>query len=191
MMILKLKSLFLLASLLLTIANVNANQAYSTPANTQLNTSLSEAQFNDLFIASLKNDPNGRQLLSVSDSLNIELYSSHIELSAIINLDKVEQISPEARANVERFDSFFLFLDKNRLNLKVIGEPVTRNGLVGIRDNFSIQFGPIPLSNDTLRQLGLDVAQANTTNLQLEGLHVHDIQLSEGYVDLATSPINN
>jgi len=189
MMILKLKSLFLLASLLLTIANVN--QAYSTPVNTPLNTSLSESQFNDLFIASLKNDPNGQQLLSVSDSLNIELYSSHIELSAIINLDKVEQISPEARANVERFDSFFIFLDKNRLNLKVIGEPVTRNGLVGIRDNFSIQFGPIPLSNDTLRQLGLDVAQANTTSLQLEGLHVHDIQLSEGHVDLATSPINN
>ena len=208
MMIKKFKPLSLLASLLLVTININqstnasgsSGQVYSEPVSkpiitesirSEFNTSLSEAEFNTLFLESLANDENGQLLLSVSDSLSAELHSSHVEFSAVINLDKVEQISPEARASVEKFDSFFLFLDKNRLNVKVIGEPVTRNGLVGIKDNFSIELGPIPLSNGTLRQLGLDVAQANTTNLQLNNLYVHAMKLLEGHVDLATSSVTN
>jgi len=192
-------SLSFLASLLVTLnssqlANASGSSGpiysepvpapiISEPIRDEFNTSLSEAEFNNLFRASLANDENGQLLLSVSDSLSAEIHPSHVEFSAVINLDKVEKISPEARASVEKFDAFFLFLDKNKLNVKVIGEPVARNGLVGIRDNFSIELGPIPLSNDTLRQLGLDVAQANTTNLQLNDLYVHAIRLLEDQVD--------
>lgn len=190
-MIKKLKSLFLLISLLLVTVNAsqraNANDTeYSAQTRSESNISLSETEFNTLFLESLENDKNGQLLLSVSDALSTKIFPSHVELSAVINLEKVKKISPEARANVEKFDSFFLFLDENRLNVKISGEPVTRNGLVGIRDNFSIQFGPILLSNEMIRQFGLDVSKANTTSLQLNDLYVHAIELLEGHVNLAT-----
>ena len=180
-------SIFVAAQLAHSNETYTSNE-YSNEIN--FNTQLSEAEFNDLFLASLQNDKNGQLLLSVSDSLSAQLHPTHVEFSAVINLDKVEKISPEARASVEKFDSFFLFLDKNQLNLKVFAEPVSRNGLVGIKENFSIQLGPIPLSNDTLRQLGLDVAQANNTNLRLTNLDVHAIELLQGEVNLSTSELS-
>ena len=180
-------SIFVAAQLAHSNETYTSNE-YSNEIN--FNTQLSEAEFNDLFLASLQNDKNGQLLLSVSDSLSAQLHPTHVEFSAVINLDKVEKISPEARASVEKFDSFFLFLDKNQLNLKVFAEPVSRNGLVGVKENFSIQLGPIPLSNDTLRQLGLDVAQANNTNLRLTNLDVHAIELLQGEVNLSTSELS-
>ena len=182
-----LSSIFVAAQLAHSNETYTSNE-YSNEIN--FNTQLSEAAFNELFLASLQNDKNGQLLLSVSDSLSAQLHPTHVEFSAVINLDKVEKISPEARASVEKFDSFFLFLDKNQLNLKVFAEPVSRNGLVGVKENFSIQLGPIPLSNDTLRQLGLDVAQANNTNLRLTNLDVHAIELLQGEVNLSTSELS-
>ena len=185
--------LSLLSSIFVAAQLAHSNETYTSSEYSNeinFNTQLSEAEFNDLFLASLQNDKNGQLLLSVSDSLSAQLHPTHVEFSAVINLDKVEKISPEARASVEKFDSFFLFLDKNQLNLKVFAEPVSRNGLVGVKENFSIQLGPIPLSNDTLRQLGLDVAQANNTNLRLTNLDVHAIELLQGEVNLSTSELS-
>ena len=185
--------LSLLSSIFVAAQLAHSNETYTSSEYSNeinFNTQLSEAEFNELFLASLQNDKNGQLLLSVSDSLSAELHPTHVEFSAVINLDKVEKISPEARASVEKFDSFFLFLDKNQLNLKVFAEPVSRNGLVGVKENFSIQLGPIPLSNDTLRQLGLDVAQANNTNLRLTNLDVHAIELLQGEVNLSTSELS-
>ena len=193
-MITKIKTTLALTSLLLIIVSsiqlTNANNVvssdHSSAVTDEFNTSLSENEFNALLLSSLANDENGRLLLSVSDALSAKLYTSHVEFTAVINLEKVEQISPEARASVQKFSSFFLFLDKNRLNLKVYGEPETRHGLVGIRDNFSIELGPIPLSNEALRQLGLDVDQASNISLKLNDLYVHAIDLLNGQVNLAT-----
>jgi len=185
--------LSLLSSIFVAAQLAHSNETYTSSEYSNeinFNTQLSEAEFNELFLASLQNDKNGQLLLSVSDSLSVQLHPTHVEFSAVINLDKVEKISPEARASVEKFDSFFLFLDKNQLNLKVFAEPVSRNGLVGVKENFSIQLGPIPLSNDTLRQLGLDVAQANNTNLRLTNLDVHAIELLQGEVNLSTSELS-
>lgn len=185
--------LSLVSSIFVAAQLAHSNETYTSSEYSNeinFNTQLSEAEFNDLFLASLQNDKNGQLLLSVSDSLSAQLHPTHVEFSAVINLDKVEKISPEARASVEKFDSFFLFLDKNQLNLKVFAEPVSRNGLVGVKENFSIQLGPIPLSNDTLRQLGLDVAQANNTNLRLTNLDVHAIELLQGEVNLSTSELS-
>ena len=167
-------------------AHANEKATETTTQNHQFNKSLSEAEFNELFLASLANDFNGVKLLSVSDAIDAKLFTDRIEVSAVINLEKVEKLSPKARATVEKFDALFFFLDKNQMNIKVIGEPVARNGSLGIRDNFSVELGPIPLSNDMLRQFGLEVQRANHTNLRLKDMYTQAIKLSEGRADLAT-----
>ena len=53
---------------------------------------LSETEFNALFLASLKLNEDGQKLLAVSDGVNAIVHDDHIELGAIINLDKVEEI---------------------------------------------------------------------------------------------------
>ena len=170
-------------------AHANENATEKSSQSHKFNKSLSEAEFNELFLTSLANDFNGVKLLSVSDAVDAKLFADRIEVSAVINLEKVERLSPKARATVEKFDTLFFFLDKNQMNIKVIGEPIARNGSLGIRDNFSVELGPIPLSNDMLRQFGLEVQRANHTNLRLKDLYTHAIKLSDGRADLATKPV--
>ena len=146
---------------------------------------LSDNEFTELFIQSLAEDNNGAVLLSVSESINTQIFPDYIEFTGIVDLDKVAQIDDQARQTIEQLDSFLFFLDHNHLNLTVIAEPVVRSGLVGVKDNFSIKLGPLPLSNDTLRQLGIPVENANVTNLKLKDLQVQKMTLSQGRVTMS------
>lgn len=180
---------FYLAVLVITTAFGTSPLVSTTQAQTKIKAqalSLSNAEFTNLLIRSLEDDQNGMLLLSVSDSFTANINAETLSLSAVINLNKLEKISLEARQNIERFDSFFFFLDGENLNLTVIGEPVVRNGLVGIKDNFSVKIGPLPLSNGALRQFGIQVERANTTNLKLKDIVAQSIELKEGSITVNT-----
>jgi len=164
---------------LLPVSTVHAADA---PEMREL--SLNNDEFSDLLIRSFAQDKNGALLLSVSESISVQVLPHQITLSAIINLNKVEKIDPDARKNIEKINGFLLFLDRENLAITVHGQPVLRNGLIGIRDTFSIELGPLPVSNNTLRQLGVPVQKANVTNLKLDGMTVKSIRLTEGLVTL-------
>lgn len=149
---------------------------------------LSETEFNALFLASLKLDQDGRKLLAVSDGVKAIVHDDHIELGAIINLDKVEKIDPKARKSVEKVNRLFPFLSDSRVAVSVFGTPVVRNGRIGIKDDFHIKVGAIPISNDSLRQLGAKVERANTSNLNLRYLTVSSIGLEKGKIILGVVP---
>lgn len=149
---------------------------------------LSETEFNALFLASLKLDEDGRKLLAVSDGVNAIMHDDHIELGAIINLDKVEEINPKARRSVEKVNRIFPFLKDSRVAVTVFGTPVARDGKIGIQDDFHIKVGAIPISNDSLRQLGAKVERANTSNLNLRYLSVNSIGLEKGKITLGVLP---
>jgi len=143
---------------------------------------LSEFEFNQLLVASLANDFNGKQLLEVADSVSTKIHETYVEISALINLDKVEKVNPQARQSIERFENFLFFLDKNNLKVTVFVQPIINNGLIGVRDNFSLKLGPIPLSNDSLRQLGVQVEQVNSTYLKLNNIVLRSLQLNAGSI---------
>jgi len=149
---------------------------------------LSETEFNAIFLASLKADKDGRKLLSVSDAVKATIHKDHIELGAIINLDKVEKINPKARQGVEKVNRLFPFLHNSRVSVSVFGNPVARQGQVGIKDDFHIKVGAIPISNHSLKQLGAEVERANATNLSLKYLSVQSIALSDGQITLDVLP---
>jgi len=148
----------------------------------------SEAEFNAILLASLKSDVGGRQLLAVSDGVKAILHDDEIEISAIINLDKVEKIDAKAREAVEKVSRVFPFLSGSRVGVSVFGEPVARNGQLGFKDNFSAKIGVIPISNDALRKLGVDVAKAKNENLNLKFLSVKSVDLSDSTISLGVVP---
>jgi len=148
----------------------------------------SEPEFNALLLASLKSDADGQKLLAVSDAVKAILHEDHIELGAIINLDKVEQIDPKARDGVEKVNKLFPFLDNSRVAVSVFGNPLARNGDVGIKDDFHIKVGVIPISNSSLKQLGAPVERANSTNLTLKYLSVQSVSLKRGEITLGVLP---
>ncbi len=148
----------------------------------------SEVEFNAIMLASLKADEDGRKLLAVSDAVKAFITKDQLEISAIINLDKVEKIDPKARKAVEKFDRIFPFLDKSRMALSVFGTPVARNGNIAIKDDFHIKVGAIPISNSSLRQLGANVERANTTDLAIKYLSISNITLKEGEIVLKVLP---
>ena len=148
----------------------------------------SEAEFNAIFIASLQRSEDGQRLLEVSDAVKAFLHEDQVELTAIINLDKVERINPKARKRVEQFDKIFPFLEDSRVALTVYGTPVVRAGDIGIKDDFHIKVGAIPISNESLRGLGVDVERANTTNLPLKYLLVKSVLLADESVAFKVRP---
>lgn len=145
---------------------------------------MTDAEFTALLIESLRNDINGKTLLDVSESIQAKAHLGYIELTAVVNLDKVEKASPEARSVIDKVDGFLFFVDRNRMSITIIGKPVVRNGLVGIRDDFSIELGPVPISNESLRLLGVDVVQANFINLQLHQIVAESVNTEQGSVIL-------
>ncbi len=147
-----------------------------------------EAEFNAILLASLKVNEDGRRLLQVSDGIHATLNDQEIEIAAVINLDKVEQVSPDARKAVERFDRLFFFLDESRLALSVYGTPVIRQGQLGIKDDFHIKVGAIPISNSTLKQLGVEVERANEANLALRLLSLKSVQMNQGEIRFGVRP---
>lgn len=150
--------------------------------------SFDETEFNALLIASLKLHEDGQKLLQVSDGVRAILHEDEIEIAAVINLDKVEKIDPKARKAVERFDKFFFFLDDARLAISVYGTPVVRNGSIAIKDDFHIKVGAIPISNSTLRQLGIEVERANDSELVLQLLNLSSVTLEKGNISFAARP---
>lgn len=150
--------------------------------------SFDETEFNAIMLASLKSHQDGQKLLAVSDAVKAFLHEDEIEISAIINLDKLEKVEPRAREAVEKFDKFFFFLKDSKVALTVYGTPIARNGGIAIRDDFHIKVGAIPISNSSLRQLGAKVEQANEKVLPIKYLSVSDVTLRDGGLDLAVLP---
>lgn len=149
---------------------------------------LNETEFNALLLASLQADEDGRKLIAVSDAIHATITENGLELGAVINLNKVEKISASARRNVEKVNKIFPFLDQSRVAVALIGTPVARNGQLGIKDDFSLRVGAIPISNDSLRQLGADVERANRESLNLRYLTVNAVQLAKGEMRLGVTP---
>ena len=147
-----------------------------------------ETEFNALLLASLKLNADGQQLLQVSDGIHATLNKDEVEIATVINLDKVEQINPQAREAVESFDKFFFFLDDSRLAVSIYGTPVVRNGRLAIKDDFHIKVGAIPISNSTLKQLGVEVERANESELALRLLTLSSVTLEEGKISFAAQP---
>jgi hypothetical protein len=149
---------------------------------------LNDAEFNALFLASLQADKDGRKLLAVSDAVNANITENGIELAAVINLDKVEKIDANARRGVEKANRMFPFLNDSRVAVAIIGTPIARNGRLGIKDDFSLRVGAIPISNSSLRQLGADVERANRESLDLKYLSVNSVTLRNGEIELGVTP---
>ena len=148
----------------------------------------SEIEFNAIMLASLKADEDGRKLLAVSDAVKAFIKKDQLEISAIINLDKVEKIDPKARQAVEKFDRLFPFLNESRMAISVYGTPIARNGNLAIKDDFHIKVGAIPISNSALRQLGAKVERANTSDLPIKYLSVRGVTLKDGEIELTVLP---
>ncbi len=150
--------------------------------------SLNEAEFNALLLASLQADKDGRKLLAVSDGVNATINPNGIEVSAVINLDKLGEVDAKARDAVEKVNRLLPFLNDSRVAVALIGTPVARNGELGIKDDFSLRVGAIPISNSALRQLGAKVERANQESLDLKYLTVNSVALRSGELALGVTP---
>jgi len=149
---------------------------------------LSESEFSMVVLKSLNENVDGQTLLGVSDAIKLFLREDGIELSAIINLDKVEAIDPDARRAIEQVDRIFPFINGHRLALSVYATPIVRDGGLAIKDDFHIKVGALPFSNQTLRGLGVEVERANTTRLMLTGLRLTSLQLRDQKIVLRVTP---
>lgn len=148
-----------------------------------------EAEFNALFLASLKADPDGRRLLNVSDGVRAFLRNGEVELSAVINLNKLEQSEPKAREAVEKFDRIFWIVEEGRVAVTVFGTPEVRQGGIGVKDTFRAKVGEIAFSNETLRSLKVPVERANETQLAIDFLRLRSVNVKPNKIEFGVQSL--
>ena len=150
--------------------------------------SLDSDEFNALLMASLKADEDGRKLLEVSDGVRAFLRQGEIEISAVINLNKLGKVDPKARSAVEKFDKIFWIIEDGRIAVSLFGTPVVRRGGIGVKDDFHARVGEISLSNDTLRSLKVPVERANQSEMAVKYLSLKSVSVVPGKIDFKVQP---
>ncbi len=148
----------------------------------------SESEFNAMVMASLKSDEDGRKLLQVSDGVRAFLHRNEVELSAVINLNKLGKLEPKAREAVEKFDKIFWIIEDGRVAISVFGEPVVRRGGLGLKDTLRLKVGEMDFSNDTLRSLNVPVEKANQTQLAIDYLTLKSVNVSDDAIVFGVTP---
>lgn len=149
---------------------------------------LSEVEFNALLITSLQASRDGRRVMAVSDAVKAQLGDGYVEIGAVIDLDKVAQISDDARLAVENLSKALPLLDQSKIFLSVSGQPVAQNGEISFGDDFSVKIGAMPISSKLLAQLGVPVHKASESSLPLKYMSVRSIALTKGEVILEVLP---
>lgn len=147
-----------------------------------------ELEFNAILLASLQGDKNGRKLLSVSDSIRAFLKEDRLHITAIINLKKLQRVEPKSRKAIEKFNRLFPFLNKSRMAVTVYATPIARKKQLAIKDDFYIKVGAIPISNESLKALGVNVERVNFTELPIKYLSIKSVKLAPNLITLDVSP---
>ncbi len=150
--------------------------------------SFSEDEFNALFMASLKADKDGRKLLKVSDGVRAFLKDGEIEVAAVINLKKLEQVEPKARKAIEKLDKLFWVIEDGRIAVALFGTPVVRGGGIGVKDNFHAKIGEISFSNDTLKSLNVPVERANQEQMAIKYLSLNSVVVKPKLIEFGVRP---
>lgn len=142
-----------------------------------------EEEFNALMLASLKSDPDGQRLLKVSDGIRAFLRNGEVEVSAVINLEKLGELEPDVKKAMEKFDRFFWVIEDGRVAVTVFGTPVVRRGGIGVKDTFYVKVGEMELSNETLRSLKVPVEQANQAELSIQYLSLKSVNVKPNQIE--------
>jgi len=149
---------------------------------------LSEDEFNAVLQASLAGHEDGRRLLRVSDVVRARLSPNELEIGAVINLAKVRREEPKAREAIEEALAVLPFDVGESVFVALRGEPVARNGQLGVKENISVQLGAIPLSAGFLKSLGVPTERIEQESIPLRLLNLKSVQVEQGQIRLGVRP---
>ena len=147
-----------------------------------------ELEFKALLRASLLETPNGRDLLSVSDAINVEFDDERAEIGVIVNLDKVADQDVELREPVNKLLRALPLLNNSQVFVAVSGRPLAINGNLAFAEDVSVKIGLVPISNNLLQQLGLPGLRLDGISLPLEKVSVNSVATSRDRISLGITP---
>lgn len=149
---------------------------------------LNQTEFNALLLASLRKSRDGQRLLRISDDIRAIITKQHLEIGAVIDLDKLSNEDPELGRKVRKLVHYLPLWEKNSVYIAVLGEPIARHGELAITENLSLKIGAIPISNQVLKQLGVPLEEISRKSLPLRYLSVQQVQLSDQNLAMAVLP---
>ena len=127
-------------------------------------------------------------MLQVSDGVRVFLHENEVELTAIVNLNKLGRVEPRAREALEKFDKVFWIIEDGRVAISLYGTPIVRRAGLGVKDTFRAKVGEIEFSNDTLRQLNVPVEKANDNQLDIRYLSLKSVTVSQTNIEFRVAP---
>lgn len=145
-------------------------------------------EFNALLQSSLQNSKDGRTLLKVSDEVRAFLKEDEIQITALINLEKLKKAEPKSRETIEKINQLLPFLDKSRMALSLNATPIARNKKLAIKDNFHLKIGSIPLSRGTLKVMGANVEKIISSEFAVKYLSIKSVLVRENEIILGVAP---
>lgn len=149
---------------------------------------LDEAEFNALLLASLRDHPDGRRLLAVSDVVYAELKNQRIEVGAVINFAKVKKADARSREAIQRLLKVLPFAADETIYLAVEAQPIVREGGLAISDNLSLRVGSIPIPNALLVRAGLPLHKVEEESLALRRLALKSVTTRKNEIIFGVRP---
>ena len=119
---------------------------------------LSEVEFNALLMSSLQSSRDGRRVISVSDAIKANLKEGEVEVGAVVDLNKVANMSHKVADAVQDLKKALPLLNQSKIFLSVTGQPVAINGDIAFDNNFVVKIGSVPISSKLLEKVGVPIS---------------------------------
>ncbi|MEO1404643.1 MAG: hypothetical protein AAFV72_25810 [Cyanobacteria bacterium J06635_1] len=168
-----------------------SNNAADLNGDGQLEVTLSEADFNQVMVIALENQPQTAPLLEHAKGINTSIERDRIESGLVMNLSEVptEALPPQAQQSLTQLTDTFPMLAGRDIYVGIEGSPRIVDGQLRFDEDTILKVGQfsMPLS-EVANRFGLSQADLESQLsglLAQQGVSLEDIQISDGQIVLS------
>ena len=149
---------------------------------------LNEPELNALLYTKLRQERDGRRLLAVADGVRAQIRENGIELGAVLNLDKLQQLDEETRRKVTKYLEKLPVLKGRKVYLAISGKPVARNGKLAIANDIVFRIGSIPIPSDVIESLGVRLDKLREESIGVRNIRITDVRTENKRIIASVNP---
>jgi len=149
---------------------------------------LNEAELNALLYTKLRKEEDGRRLLAITDGVRAQIKNGSVELGAVLNIDKLQQLDAKTRRKVKKYLEKLPVLKGRKIYLAIEGKPVARNGQLAVAEDVTFKIGSIPVPAYMLESLGVRLDKLRNASVRIRNIRITDVKIDNKRIIASVNP---
>lgn len=138
---------------------------------------LDEEELNALLYTKLQKEKDGRRLLAVTDGVRAQIKGNSVELGAVLDVDKLQQLDAKTRAKINKYLEKLSILKGRKIYLAIEGRPISRSGQLAVADDVTFKIGSIPVPTKILESLGVSLNKLRKESVSVRNIRITDVRI--------------